>query len=364
MKYPVAEPLLGDRELAYVTDALRAGEVSSIGSYVGRFEDAFAAYCGVEHALATSNGTTALHLALLALGVGPGDEVLVPALTFVATANVVVHAGATPVFVDVEPDYWGMDPEAAKAKVTSRTKAIIAVHLYGHPADVRALRAIADEHRLALIEDAAEAHGATCDGARVGGLADAGCFSFYGNKIVTTGEGGMLTTHSEALAATVKQLRDQGTDPQRRYWHPVIGYNYRLSNLPAAVGLAQVERIDEMLAHKHRILAAYRRGLDGAPLRFQAVAPWARPVNWLTSVVVEDNAPLGAEVLMTKLAEREIESRPFFVPLPSLPPYHEDVSYPVAERLGNQGISLPSGAGLTDEDVAYISGAVRELLGA
>ncbi len=364
MKYPVAEPLLGDRELAYVTDALRAGEVSSIGSYVGRFEVAFAAYCGVEHALATSNGTTALHLALLALGVGPGDEVLVPALTFVATANVVVHAGATPVFVDVDAGYWGMDPQAAGAKVTAKTKAIIAVHLYGHPADLRALRAIADEQGLALIEDAAEAHGATYDGKRVGGLADVGCFSFYGNKIVTTGEGGMLTTHSDSLAATAKQLRDQGADPQRRYWHPVIGYNYRLSNLPAAVGLAQVERIDEMLAHKRRILAAYQRGLDGAPLRFQTVAPWAGPVNWLTSVVVNDDAPTNAEALMAGLAEREIESRPFFVPLPSLPPYREDASYPVAERLGRQGINLPSGARLTDRDVAHVSGVVRELLGA
>ena len=362
MKYPVAEPLLGDRELAYVTDALHAGEVSSIGSYVHRFEEAYAAHCGVKHALATSNGTTALHLALLAAGVGAGDEVLVPALTFVATANVAVYCGATPVFVDVDPGYWGMDPAQAAAKITPRTRAIIAVHLYGHPADMGALRRLAKEHGLTLIEDAAEAHGAEYQGKRVGGLGDIGCFSFYGNKIVTTGEGGMITTDSGELAATMRQLRDQGTEPGRHYWHSVVGYNYRLSNLPAAVGLAQIEQLDTMLGHKQRILDGYRRGLAGAPLRVQQAQPWAKAVNWLTCAVLDDDAPLDAGQLMAGLAAQEIETRPFFVPLPQLPPYFEERPYPVADRLGRQGLNLPSGAALTDDDIAFISSAVKELL--
>lgn len=358
MRYSVAEPLLGDRELAYVTDALQAGEVSSIGSYVRRFEEAYAVHCGVRHALATSNGTTALHLALMASGVGPGDEVLVPALTFVATANVAVYCGATPVFVDVHPDYWGIDPVQAAAKITPRTKAIIAVHLYGHPADMGALRRLADEHGLALIEDAAEAHGAEYQGKRVGSLGDVGSFSFYGNKIMTTGEGGMITTDSDELAGTMRQLRDQGTEPGRRYWHPVVGYNYRLSNLPAAVGLAQLEQLDMMLGHKQRILEGYRSGLAGAPLRVQQAQPWAKAVNWLTCVVLDDDAPLRADALMAGLDEQGIETRPFFVPLPQLPPYFEERAYPVADRLGRQGLNLPSGASLTDDDVATIARVV------
>ena len=362
MRYPVAEPLLGDLELAYVTDALRAGEVSSIGSYVRRFEEAYAAHCGVKHALATSNGTTALHLALLAAGVGVGDEVLVPALTFVATANVAVYCGASPVFVDVDPDYWGMDPAQAAAKVTPRTRAIIAVHLYGHPADMGALRRLATEHGLALIEDAAEAHGAEYQGKLVGGLGDIGCFSFYGNKIVTTGEGGMITTDSDDLAGTMRQLRDQGTEPGRRYWHSVVGYNYRLSNLPAAVGLAQIEQLGSLLGHKQRILDGYRSALADAPLRVQQAQPWAKAVNWLTCVVLDDDAPVDAPKLMAGLAEQGIDTRPFFVPLPQLPPYFEERAYPVADRLGRQGLNLPTGASLTDDDVVAIAIAVKELL--
>ena len=362
MKYRVTEASIGDQEKRYVNDALDNSEVSSMGSYVRDFESHYADHCGVKHALATSNGTTALHLALIALGISPGDEVIVPDLTFVATANAVVYCGATPVFVDVDPDYWAMDPEQVNKKITSKTKAIIAVHLYGHPANVQELRSICTLNNLYLIEDAAEAHGAFCFDERVGSLGDINCFSFYGNKILTTGEGGMVTTNSDDLAYLVKQYRDQGTHQDRRYWHPVIGYNYRMTNLSAAVGLAQLERIDEIVEKKEVILQKYKKSLVGAPLKFQVSQPWAKPVNWLTSVVLTSSAPISASRLMVLLSEMEIETRPFFIPMHELPPYLSKESFPVAEELSKNGLNLPSAISLKDSDIKYICDATLSIL--
>ena len=220
-RIPVAAPVLGGREREYVLDCLDTTWISSTGKYVTAFEEGFAEFCGVPHAVACCNGTVAVHLALLAAGVGPGDEVIVPTLTYVASVNPVVYAGATPVFVDAEPATWNMDPAAVAAAVTARTKAIVAVHLYGHPADMDPILATAREHGIFVVEDAAEAHGAEYKGRRAGGLGDVATFSFYGNKIITTGEGGMVTTDDEALAARIRQLRGQGQDPERRYWFPV-----------------------------------------------------------------------------------------------------------------------------------------------
>ena len=259
MNIPITMPYLDEREQELVAEVIASGWVTQ-GPRVEEFERCFAAYVGAAHAVAVTSCTTALHLALLVLDIGAGDEVIVPSMTFIATANTILQARATPVFVEIDPRTYNVAPEAVEAAITSRTKAIMPVHQIGLPADMGALLDIAARHDVKIIEDAACAIGSEMDlgdgwekvGAPRGDLA---CFSLHPRKLITTGEGGMLTTHSEALAATVKQLRDQGTDPQRRYWHPVIGYNYRLSNLPAAVGLAQVERIDEMLAHKHRILA-------------------------------------------------------------------------------------------------------------
>src|SRR5581483_301487 len=268
---PVAEPFLGDEELRYVAECVQTGWVSSAGKFVRRFEELFAELFEVEHAVAVSNGTTALHLALLALGIGPGDEVIVPALTFVATANAVTYCGATPVFADSEPTTWNIDPELAAAAVTPRTKAIVAVHLYGHPADLDPLL----ELGVPVVEDAAEAHGARYRGRPVGSLGAVGTFSFYGNKIVTTGEGGMVVTDRADLAARVRQLRDHGMDPDRRYWHPVLGFNYRLTNLQAALGVAQLEKLDAILERKARLAELYAEGLRDVPgIVLPTAEPW------------------------------------------------------------------------------------------
>ena len=362
MRYRVTEASIGAQEKRYVNDALDNAEVSSLGPYVRRFEAAYAEHCGVKHALATSNGTTALHLALIALGITSGDEVIVPDLTFVATANAVMYCGATPVFVDVDPLYWAMDPEKVNNKITSKTKAIIAVHLYGHPANIQELRNLCTRNSLFLIEDAAEAHGAFCFDERVGSLGDVNCFSFYGNKILTTGEGGMVTTNSDELAHTVKQFRDQGTQQDRRYWHPVIGYNYRMTNLSAALGLAQLERLDEIVEKKEVILERYKKYLVNAPFRFQISQPWARPVNWLTSLVLTDRATVSAPKLSESLLAMGIETRPFFIPMHKLPPYLNDERFPVAEELSENGLNLPSAISLEDRDIKYICDATLKIL--
>lgn len=359
---PVASPDLSGHERRYVEECLSTGWISSSGSFVGRFEAAFAEACGVPHALATSSGTAAIHLALLAAGVGPGDEVLVPVWTFVATANAVVHAGATPVLVDVEPIGWGIDPEQAARRTTGRTKAIIAVHLYGQPADMVALRRLARRRNLVLLEDAAEAHGAEVGGRRVGGLGDIGCFSMFANKILTTGEGGVLVTRNRRFADAARRLRDHGMG-RRRYWHPVVGYNYGMSNLQAALGLAQVERLDDLLKRKDAIGARYVRGLRDLPgVQFQQVRRGVRPVCWLFALLVEPRTfGLGREGLMRALLARGIETRPFFYPLHRMPPFRRRERFPVAEGLARRGLNLPSGPAITNAEVDRVIEAIRHI---
>ncbi|MDR7417464.1 MAG: DegT/DnrJ/EryC1/StrS family aminotransferase [Armatimonadota bacterium] len=362
--YPVAAPVLAGNEEAYVLDCLRTTWISSNGGYIGRFEAAFAQFCGARHALACSNGTVALHLALLALGIGPGDEVLVPAVTFVATANAVTYCGARPVFVDVDPDTWGIDPTDLETRITSRARAVIVVHLYGHPADMDAVRAVARRRGLAVVEDAAEAHGATYRGQPVGALADVGTFSFYGNKIITTGEGGMVVTNDDALAARISQLKGQGMDPNRRYWFTMIGYNYRLTNIAAAIGLAQLENADWHTQRRREVAAWYQQELAGVRgLTWHAEQSWARHAYWMFTIQV-DPAVADRDTVMARLADQGIETRPVFYPLHMLPPYRTrpDARFPVAERVASRGINLPTWAGLTRDDVGVIACAVRESL--
>jgi perosamine synthetase len=359
---PVAAPVLNGNEKAYVMDCLDSTWISSSGQYLDRFEAAFAEFCGVKHAVACSNGTTALHLALLALGVGPGDEVIVPTLTFVATANAVAYCGARPVFVDAEPDTWAIDPAAIEARVTARTKGIIAVHLFGHPADMDAIGVIARRRGLFLLEDAAQAHGAEHRGRRAGSLGDVATFSFFGNKIVTTGEGGMVTTDDDGLAGRMRLLRTHGMDPHRRYWHPVIGFNYRMTNVAAAIGLAQLERVDWQLERRQEIAAWYRAALEhtGA-VTLQGERAWARHVWWMFSVLV--NAADDRDLVMEALRRRGIETRPVVHPLHTLPPYREDTrgqAFPVAEAIASRGINLPTWAGLTREQVGTVVDALLE----
>ncbi len=259
----VAHPLLEGNEKKYVLDCLDTNWISSVGKYIAEFEKSFAAFCGVKHAISANNGTTALHLALVAMGLEPGDEVIIPTVTYIATANAVRYCGAAPVLADVCADTMNIDPSQVERLITPRTRGIIPVHLYGHPADMKALKSIAGRHGLWLLEDAAEAHGAEVDGQRVGGIGQCATFSFFGNKIVTTGEGGMVTTNDDALAVRLRQFRGQGVDPERRYWFPVVGYNYRMTNIQAAIGLAQMETIDKSLADRQSIATQYDEALDG-----------------------------------------------------------------------------------------------------
>jgi perosamine synthetase len=362
---PVAEPVLGDPEIDAVVDCVRSGWISSKGKYVEAFERDFPAFCQTSYGVSTSNGTTALHLALIALGLGPGDEVIVPTLTFIATANAVRYTGASVVFADSEPTTWCIDPASIAAVVTERTKAIIPVHLYGHPCDMPAICRIAARHRLAVIEDAAEAHGAEIDGRRVGSFGTMACFSFYGNKILTTGEGGMIVTSDPTLAAQMKQSRDHGMDLSRKYWHPVLGYNYRLTNLQAAIGMAQLARADEIICRKREIARRYSELLADVPgIGLPPEQPWARNVYWMYSILIEDEERHDRDTIMARLAEAGIETRPFFYPIHTMPPYDTGACLPVAESLARRGINLPSSPTLTEDDLVRVVDGVRDALDA
>lgn len=367
-RIPLAIPDLSGNEEQYVVEALRSTWISSTGAFVERFEREFAAMCGAASAVAIVNGTAALHTALLALDVGPGDEVLVPSLTYIATANAVRYVGAEPVFVDVDEDTWCLSPACLEAAITDRTRGVIAVHLYGHPADMDAIAAIAARHGLWVIEDAAEAHLARYKGRVVGSLAVLGVFSFYGNKIFTSGEGGAIVVSDSDLERRIRLIRGQGMDPQRRYFFPITGYNYRLTNLAAAILCAQLERADHIIARRRRVMSLYRQMLTGVPgVGFQPVAPWAEPAPWLFCLTVDEQR-FGAsrDAVMSGLARAGVETRPFFIPLHRLPPFAAQSArrgdmLPVTERIAASGLNLPTYTQMTEDDVAYVAEAVRRL---
>lgn len=364
-RIPIAEPVLGEEELANVIEAMRSGWISSKGAFIGEFEREFAAFCGAGHGVAVANGTVALHIALLGAGVGPGDEVLVPSLTFVATANAVHYCGATPVFVDSTRDTWQMDAAALEARVTPRTRAILPVHLYGHPCDMDPILRLAERRGLTVVEDAAEAHGALYRGRRVGGLGTVGCFSFYGNKLITTGEGGICVTSDATLAERLRLLRDHGMDPKRTYWHDTVGYNYRMTNLQAAVGVAQVKKLGTFIEKKRQIAGWYAEAL--APLaragrvRLHPEAPWARSVFWMYSVLLAEGTG-SLDQVRGRLNDRGVDSRPFFHPIHTLPPYATGERLPVAEDLAAHGLNLPSGVGLERAQVERVARALADAL--
>lgn len=362
---PVAAPALIGNEKKYVLDCIESTWISSSGKYIERFESAFAEFCGVKHALACSNGTVALHLALLAMGLGPGDEVIIPTLTYVASANAVAYCGARPVLVDSEPETWNINPELILKHITPRTKGIMAVHLYGHPADMDPILAVAAKHNLFVLEDAAEAHGAEYKGRRAGSLGDIATFSFYGNKIITTGEGGMVVTNDDDVAQKIRQLKGQGQDPQRRYWFPVAGYNYRMTNITAAIGCAQMEKIDWHMGRRREVAGWYRK-YAGHSTQF-TLSPemdWARNAYWMTCALLAPGATLNRDEVMERLLNVGIETRPFFYPMHTLPMYREPSSaFPVAESLAARGFNLPSSALLTEEDVANVCEELIKITG-
>ncbi|TKX82270.1 DegT/DnrJ/EryC1/StrS aminotransferase family protein [Halorubrum sp. SD626R] len=350
---PVSEPWISDRELELVTDAVKRGWISPRGEYVDRFESLLAEFVGVDHALATTTGTAALHLSLVAADIGPGDEVIVPDMTWIACANVVRYVGATPIFADVTEDSFTLDPDSVRDNVTPDTAALMPVHLYGHPADMKPLLGIAQSHDLFILEDAAEAHGAIYDGDAVGSIGDAGCFSFYGNKILTMGQGGAITTDDDDLADRIRTYRRDGMSTEQKYYHPSVGYNYRLTNIQAAVGVGQLERSEEILDAKRRVADRYRENLTGTDLRVQAEHPKATSSNWMIATVFETRE--DRQRVRSALAERDIETRPFFHPLHDQPPYRADSTVcPTSKTLAERGLVLPSGPRLNRDEIDQV----------
>ncbi len=349
---PLAEPNLSNLEEEYLLDAFRSGWISSLGEYINRFEISFAEFCESKFAIAVANGTVALDLALSAAGIGKGDEVIVPALTFVATAASVCHVGAIPVFVDCEPNIGTIDPKAIKYAISPKTKAIIPVHLYGHPANMDNILNIANQHGLVVIEDAAEAHGARCNDKVVGGIGTLGTFSFYGNKILTTGEGGMVVTNDEEIADKVRFLKDHAMDRTRRYWHPEIGFNYRMTNLQAALGCAQLQRYEEIINKKRDLLKWYRNKFSNvSELVFNPQSKWANPVVWLVCLILPPHCNRETrDLLIIELKNRGIDSRPYFNLICDMPPYinfrkvNSDGGGELVNSrfLADRGINLPS----------------------
>lgn len=355
----LTEPDIGNDELENVVKAVKSGWVSSKGPFIEEFEKEFSAYIGVKHGVTTSNGTTALHLALSALGIRRGDRVLVPSLTFVASANAVTYTGAKPVFIDSHPQYWCIDPTKIEKAIDHRTKAIQIVHLYGHPCDIDELSKIAEDKKLSLIEDCAEALGAEYKGKRAGSSGTVSCFSFYGNKIITTGEGGMCLTDDDELAEKMRILRDHGMNPERKYWHDVVGFNYRMTNLQAALGVAQLKKIEFLVQKKREIANTYRRLMQDWNITASPEMPWAKSAYWLYSILVKRSL---RNKIIKHLYDKNIETRPFFHPLNTLPPYKTGTSFPIAENLSARGINLPTGTKLTVNEMERITDVLESAL--
>jgi perosamine synthetase len=365
-KIPVYTPAFGPEEGRFVAQAIAGGWITSDGPFVDRFQRRFTQYVGGRHGIATTNGTAALHLALATLRVGPGDEVIVPDSTMVACLDAVLYTGATPVFADVDPTYWTLDPAATEAAITRRTKAIMPVHVYGHPAEMDRLVRIGREHGVALVEDAAEAHGSEFRGRRVGVIGELGCFSFYANKIISTGEGGMVVTRSRALAARADTLRELAyASPSRNYRHTEVGFNYRLTDLQAAVGLAQLGRIARFIRHRRACAAVYREVLGEIDdVTMQVEAPWARSAYWVNTILVRGGAARRTRI-QRRLARQGIASRVAFWPMhrqPFAPQAQRGRPFPVSDRIGEEGLSLPSGNGIPLETVRHVAEAVRAAL--
>ncbi len=358
VKIPVAAPKLGEKELEYVTECVRSSWISSLGRYVREFEEKFSAYCGAKYGIATSSGTTALHLALATIGLKKGDEVIIPSFTMIATANAVTYTGAKPVIVDSEPNYWNIDTNKIEQKINKKTKAIVPVHTYGHPADMDLILDLAEDHGLYTVEDAAEAHGAEYKGNKTGGLGDMGCFSFYANKIITTGEGGMIVTNNEMLAKKARTLRAHAFSEDRHFWHRYVGFNYRMSNLQAAVGLAQLERIEEFVKIRRKNARFYNSLLaDAEGITLPPEAKWAKNVYWMYSVLIENAFGIGRDEMMKRLENTGIETRTFFYPIHVQPIYakrYRNKKFPVADELSRKGVNLPSGTTLEKEQIEYI----------
>jgi len=365
---PVNQPFLGSPELNNVKECIKSGWISSKGRFISRFEEEFARFCGLKYGITTTSGTTALHLALVALDIGAGDEVIIPDFTMIASAYAVIYTGARPVFVDSEQKTWNMDISQVEGLITRRTKAIMPVHIYGHPVDMDPLRILAHRYGLHIIEDAAESHGAEYKGKRCGSLGDIGAFSFYANKIITTGEGGMIVTDNRKIAQKARRIKDLAHSTQKRFLHTELGYNYRMTNMQAAVGLAQLGRIHESIRKKREIASLYRRNLEQITgIRLPEEEKWAMSVYWMYAFLVEKEFGMGREDLRRELSGEGIETRDFFVPMHKQPvirkmfPSVKNKKYPVAERISKEGLYLPTGLALRKKDILSVCSALKRI---
>lgn len=368
MTVPVCSPTLTGNEWKYVKECLDSNWISSKGRFVSEFEQEFADYLQVRYGVSTTSGTTAIHLALESLGIGKGDEVIVPSFTMVGSVFPIIYCGAKPVLVDSELETWNMDVSKIEEKITPKTKAILPVHIYGHPCDMKTIMEIAEDHGLYIIEDAAEAHGAEYRGKKAGSFGDIGCFSFYANKIITTGEGGMMVTDDKKICERAQMLKNMAYIEKRRFLHYSLGFNYRMTNMQAAVGLAQLDKIDEFVEARRRNAKLYNEMLaavDGLVLPPEK--NWAKNVYWMYSILIEKNKfGAGRNELMEKLAKDGIETRPFFVPMNKQPflkkrGLFRNETYPIAEKLGQQGVNLPSSSSLTKEEITLVCKSIREI---
>jgi perosamine synthetase len=374
---PVNEPSIGQRELEYLTECVNTGWISSAGRFIDAFEEAWAAYCGVQYGVAVCNGTAALQVAVGCLDLQPGDEVIMPTFTIISCALAVIQSGAVPVLVDSDPMTWCMDVTQVETKITPRTRAIMPVHIYGHPVDLDPLLSLAEKHDLFIVEDAAEVHGAEYLSGRTGsdptwkrcgGLGHISAFSFYANKLITTGEGGMVISNDPAFAEKARSLRNLCFRPERRFYHTDIGFNYRMTNLQAALGLAQVERMDQIVQHKRWMGETYTKRLGDVPgLQLPVEESWARQVYWMYGVVLDDSHDLDAEEFAARLERLGVQTRPFFLGMHEQPVFlarglFHNEHYPVAERIARRGLYLPSGMALTEDQLERVCQSVRTVL--
>lgn len=365
---PVNEPLLSGNEEKYVLDCIRSGWISSAGQYIERFEKEFSAYIGRRYGIAVSNGTAALETALFSLGINEGDEVIMPCFTIISCALAVLRLGAKPVLVDIESDTWNMDVNLLEEKITDNTKVIMPVHIYGHPVDMDPLLKIAEKYDLFIMEDAAEVHGAEYKGEKCGSFGDVSIFSFYANKIITTGEGGMVLTDDESIAEKARLYRNLCFVPEERFFHYELGNNYRITNLQAAVGCAQLEQIEKHIEIKRKLGKYYKKRLSEIDsIKLQVEKPWAKTVYWMYCLELDEGMGLTAKVMGKELAKRGIGSRPFFHGLHDQPVFGKmglfsDERYPITERASRQGLYLPSGLTLTEREIDLVCDSVSQII--
>ncbi len=365
---PVCEPLITKKEIEYVIDCLKSGWVSSAGKYIEQFEKGWASYCGMKHGVAVSSGTTALQIAVRLLDLKPGDEVIMPTFTIISCAQAVIYCGGKPVLVDIDSRNWQMDVSQIENVITNKTKAIMVVHIYGHPADMDPIIEIAKKNDLMIIEDAAEVHGAEYKGRRCGSFGDISVFSFYANKLITTGEGGMVLTNNDEFAERAKALRNLCFQKSRRFYHDELGYNFRLTNIQAALGVSQMERIGKIIERKREIAHKYNellKNVSGIELPYEE--SWAKSIYWVYGIVIKEEMGMNAEQFAKKLLEKGIETRPFFLGMHEQPVFKKmglfaKERYPVSERLSRQGLYIPSGLTIKNSEIEYICKTIRDVL--